>query len=99
MDDYRFKDKDPVIDMMRTVVEVYAVMEGITFNKALYQIEEGTKELLKASTLRNWFYGTTKWPQYRHVARLYLFLQRYVRRPVNIGDRKAFPIGAVKKSA
>jgi hypothetical protein len=100
MDDYRFKDKDPIIDVLRTIVETYASIEGIKFSRALHNIEEGTNGLLKFSTTKNWFYGATKWPQYRHVARMALFLRRYSRRPIQIGDRKAHPVvGAVRKSA
>lgn len=91
MDDYRFKDKDPIIDVLRTLIDTYASIEGIKFYTALKRIEEGTNGLLKVTTTRNWFYGETKWPQYRHVARCALFLKRYSRRPIAIGDRKAYP--------
>lgn len=98
-DSYNFKDKDPIIDVMRTLVETYASIENIKFSRALTQIEEESKFLIKAGTLRNWFYGSVRWPQYRHIARLYLFLRRYVRQPVQIGDRKAYPALAVAARA
>lgn len=90
--EYRFRDKDPVIDVLRTIVQTYADIEGIKFGRALRQIEKDSGGGLKENTLRGWFYGSTRFPQHRFVARLYLTLKRYVRRPVAIGDTKAYPV-------
>jgi transcriptional regulator with XRE-family HTH domain len=55
---YSFIDKDPVIDALRTAIQ---------HEKATYaQIEQ--KSGVTDSTLRNWFEGKTKRPQYCTVA-------------------------------
>lgn len=94
-EDYRFRDKDPIIDVMRTLIQIRADIEGISFNKVLSEIEKETHNLIKFSTMYGWFMGATKWPQYRMVARVILNLQRYARRPVAIGDRSVRVIGVV----
>lgn len=81
MMNYRFKDKDPVIDVLRTAVQMYAEIEGITFNKALANIERGSSVSLKA--LRNWFYGPTISPIYKNVAEV----ATYLKAEVLIGQR------------
>ena len=97
MDDYRFKDKDPIIDVMRTLVQTYATIEGIRFGQAMTRIEHESNYAIKAPTLRNWFLGPTRFPQYHHVARLTLFLKGYARKPVEIGDRTVSVIRVVSK--
>jgi hypothetical protein len=90
--EYRFRNKDPIIDVLRTLVQSYAEIEGVTFAKALKAIERDSNDGLKENTMRGWFYGETRYPQYRFVARLVLTLKRYARRPVAIGDTKAYPV-------
>lgn len=92
MDDYRFRNKDPIIDVMRTLIQIRAEIEGISFNKVLSAIEKETNQGVRFSTMYGWFAGATKWPQYRMVARVILNLKRYSRRPIAIGDRKAYPM-------
>lgn len=55
---YAFKDKDPVIDRVRTMIED----EGVSYTK----IHEASG--VSTSTLHNWFNGPTKRPQYSTVA-------------------------------
>ena len=55
---YNFIDKDPVIDLMRTVSEKQEI--GIPRIAAQSGVSEGT--------IRNWFYGKTKKPQFATVA-------------------------------
>lgn len=55
---YVFRDKDPVIDVVRTVVED---SKKTWTNIAL---ESGVSR----NTLRNWFLGTTKRPQFATIA-------------------------------
>jgi hypothetical protein len=50
---YSFKDKDPVIDEMRTLVE----------NGEIDQYEAATRAGLARSTVDNWFFGSTRRPQ------------------------------------
>ena len=55
---YVFIDKDPVIDVMRTIVK--------DSSKTYAQVEIASG--VKAQTLRNWFGGDTKRPQFATVA-------------------------------
>lgn len=50
---YRFKDKDPVIDAMRTIIQQEHIKQA-----AAAQISG-----LAAATLQNWFHGETRNPQ------------------------------------
>jgi hypothetical protein len=83
--DYNFRDKDPVIDLMRTLIQTFANIEGLTFNKALSRIEKDTNGGVKFGTMYGWFSGVTRFPRYCLVARVILVLRRYSRRPVAIG--------------
>jgi DNA-binding phage protein len=55
---YNFVDKDPIIDRMRNISERNEI--GIPRIAAQSGVSEGT--------IRNWFYGKTKRPQYATVA-------------------------------
>jgi transcriptional regulator with XRE-family HTH domain len=55
---YVFKDKDPVIDRMRTIVS----------DEHLSYAEIGTLSSVSAGTLHNWFHGETKKPQFATIA-------------------------------
>jgi len=55
---YNFRDKDPVIDRIRTIVQD----EGLKYK----DIERLSS--VKAQTLTNWFEGETKRPQYATIA-------------------------------
>jgi transcriptional regulator with XRE-family HTH domain len=55
---YMFKDKDPVIDRIRTIVED----EGLSYS------EIHTISGVSTSTLSNWFDGETRKPQYATIA-------------------------------
>ena len=55
---YNFVDKDPVIDLMRSISEHQEI--GIPRIAAQSGVSEGT--------IRNWFYGKTKKPQFATVA-------------------------------
>lgn len=54
---YSFKDKDPVIDEVRTLVA--------DSDKTYQQVHEASG--VSVTTLYNWFEGTTKKPQYATV--------------------------------
>jgi hypothetical protein len=51
---YNFVDKDPVIDAMRTAI----IYKRITHN------ELSVKSGVSLNTIRNWFYGETRKPQF-----------------------------------
>lgn len=57
MSDYRFIDKDPVIDVIRTEAQRYGNLSNAQLEKL--SIESG----VSVSTLYNWFNGQTKRPQ------------------------------------
>lgn len=83
---YNFRNKDPIIDVVRTLVELRASMEGVSFWKVLKEIERETNYGITASGMRNWFDGPTRFPQYCKIARVIIVMRRYARRPVEIGD-------------
>lgn len=54
---YNFIDKDPIIDLIRTlIVDVYGELNTASLTK----IEQASG--VKMMTLRNWFFGTTRRP-------------------------------------
>jgi transcriptional regulator with XRE-family HTH domain len=55
---YSFKDKDPVIDRLRSLVQ----KEGLSYGEV--HVISGVSD----TTLRNWFEGETRRPQYATVA-------------------------------
>lgn len=55
--DYRFIDKDPVIDVIRTEAQRYGNLSGGQLQKL--SLESG----VSVSTLWNWFNGDTRRPQ------------------------------------
>lgn len=60
---YRFIDKSPIIDKLRTAIQDKWECHGNdrVFKAALREISNGTN--LGYGTLWNWFYGETKKPQ------------------------------------
>lgn len=56
-DDYRFIDKDPVIDVIRTEAQRYGNLSHDQLSKL--SVESG----VSVSTLHNWFFGETRRPQ------------------------------------
>lgn len=59
---YRFKDKDPVIDIVRTCIDIYATLHGMKFTTALKALSKSSG--VTVSCMNNWFYGTTCCPRY-----------------------------------
>src|SRR5512141_1391354 len=57
---YNFIDKDPVIDQMRTLLKDEGLMKKLELVHELSGVS--------TSTLKNWFEGDTKAPQYRTIA-------------------------------
>jgi len=89
---YQFKDKDPIIDVLRTLVQTRAELEGVSLIVVLKSVEDETNGEIKWATPYSWFHGPTKHPRYDTVARLYLAMRAYSRKPVQIGDTT---VGAV----
>jgi DNA-binding phage protein len=59
---YRFKDKDPVIDTVRTCVDIYAALRGMTFGQAVKSISKSSG--VSADCMYRWFRGNTRRPQF-----------------------------------
>lgn len=57
---YQFKDKDPVIDALRTIIEENGLGEKF---KTVHEISG-----VSQSTLHSWFKGNTKRPQYATIS-------------------------------
>lgn len=63
---YRFRDKDPVIDLVRTCVQIFAGLRGVKFGRAMTLLERDSG--VKAATMRNWFFGATVSPKFSTLA-------------------------------
>lgn len=72
-DTYRYRDKAPVIDLLRTAVQVAAAARGTTFKKMLKRIATGIGRR-EPSMLNAWFFGATHCPQYDSVQAVALWL-------------------------
>ena len=74
---YLFKDKDPVIDLLRTII----------FKEKSMTVQE-VKELsgVSSSTLTKWFYGETRRPQHATVKAVAIAIG-YEYRLVPVEDR------------
>ena len=62
---YRFRDKDPVIDELRTLIQDAAELKGVSF----WNLCEGIAHQIGMSpgTLWNWFSGPTCYPRHAGV--------------------------------
>ena len=84
---YSFKDKDPILDVLHRLFETRAKMEGLTFHKVMLAVSNESKGEVSYAMLNNWFYGKTISPRYCSVARVYIAMRAYSRKPIAIGDR------------
>lgn len=64
---YNFKDKDPIIDRLRTIIDGH----GLSYE----QVANDTG--LTQRTIWNLFSGPTKYPRYSTVARIVIALRAY----------------------
>lgn len=62
---YNFRDKDPVIDIVRRIVELYAAEHDIKFTVAMHKIAIASG--VSYACMNQWFYGTTCRPQFATV--------------------------------
>ena len=66
---YNFgNDKDPVLDIMRSLVELEAKVRGTTFNTTLKAIAESSG--VTYGCLLGWFYGLTISPKFSNLQRV-----------------------------
>lgn len=87
---YLFKNKDPVIDVLRTAIQLYASITNLTFAKACNRIAMDAG--LTPHTLHGWFHGATLRPFYYTVCAVVLALGR----DVQIGSRKLDDVRPMK---
>jgi len=80
---YAFKNKDPVIDLLRTALQFEADAQGIKFSAVMKQVALSSG--VNPSTLYNWFFGATISPRYCCVAAV----ANSVRVLIYIGGNKA----------
>jgi transcriptional regulator with XRE-family HTH domain len=66
---YSFREKDPCIDVLRTLVR--------DSGKTYAGVEDASG--VTAQTLRNWFHGTTRRPQFATVAAVARALDKTIR--------------------
>lgn len=59
---YNFIDKDPVIDILRTLVQIEAAQRGLNFGAMLKVIQNNSG--VRAPTMHNWFSGPTVSPRF-----------------------------------
>ena len=58
---YRFRDKDPIIYVLKTGIQDWADRRGIKFSKAMSEVAEIAG--VTTSCLYKWFFGSTVRPQ------------------------------------
>lgn len=59
---YRFKDKDPIIDIVRTCVEIFATVNNLSFGQAVKKLSKSSG--VSTNCMYNWFRGSTRFPRY-----------------------------------
>lgn len=73
--EYRFIDKDPVIDLIRTAIAEAGLYDNTRSRRSLCE-----KARIHPSTLDNILYGKTRHPQHRTVAAIFKALGIVTRR-------------------
>jgi DNA-binding phage protein len=61
-DTYRFKDKDPVIDIVRTCIEIYASLHNLSIGKAVKDLSNASG--VSAACIYAWLNGSTRMPRF-----------------------------------
>jgi len=62
---YRFRNKDPVIDILRTLLEIEASITNTSFSATIRRIARNSG--VAESTLWSWFSGPTRCPRFAGV--------------------------------
>lgn len=63
---YRFKDKDPIIDVVRACIEIYAALRELKLSKAIEKISKVSN--VAETTIHGWLSGDTISPRFCTVA-------------------------------
>jgi len=61
-DTYRFKDKDPIIDIVRTCVEIFAATRNVSFSQGVKHVSDASG--VSESCIWCWFIGRTRYPRF-----------------------------------
>ena len=64
---YNFIDKDPVLDIMRSLVDLEAKQRGVSFDQVLLSMADKTG--LSYGCYVGWFYGKTISPRFANLQR------------------------------
>jgi len=90
-DTYRFKDKDPVIDIVRTCVDIYAATNNMSFAQAIRSLNNTSG--VSQSCMWNWFAGYTKYPRFATITAVVHATGREVKVSEHgMGSRKRFRV-------
>jgi hypothetical protein len=95
---YVIEEKDPIIGVLHELIATRARLENKSFNAILYALDKESKREIRYGTLNQWFWGTTKCPLYASVARVYLAMRAYSRKPLQIGDKTVEPVNLLDTS-
>ena len=82
---YRFKDKDPVIDIARTCVEIFRTRNGMTWGQAIKAISKSSG--VSCDCMYRWFRGNTCRPQFCTV----VAVVHATGREVSVGEQSSKP--------
>jgi len=77
---FRADEQDPVIDIVRTCVDIFAAQNNLSFNKALNLLSKYSG--VSVGCMNNWFYGTVRLPRFATV----MAVVHATGREVKIGD-------------
>jgi hypothetical protein len=87
---YNFRTKDPVIDILRSLVDLEVRVQSSSFNGVLKKVADSSG--LSYGCLLGWFYGATAKPYFCNVQRAAHALGVEFR-PDAAGTSKRFPSG------
>lgn len=62
---FRANEQDPVIDIVRTCVDIYAAQSGLSYNKSLTAISKASG--VSKSCMEAWFDGRTRMPRFCNI--------------------------------
>jgi len=65
---YRFKDKDPVIDIMRSLIQLEANVRAVSFDAACRKVADDAG--VSYGCLIGWFHGRTVSPKFSNLQRV-----------------------------
>ena len=94
---YNFKDHDPVIDIVRTCIEIYATTNNLSMSRAIARIcrdaTYGSGNCVCEGTVWNWLRGVTRYPRFCNVvAVVHATGEEVVVGKHGMGSRKRFRV-------